>query len=129
MNRRRRRRDGSLRSIAGEPMLIGAITLLIAVVAVWIVYNADSGLPGVPTYDVRVVLKDAESLGKTGDVRMAGVLIGRVHARHIEVLDDGTTRAVLTLGLYPEIRPLPKAKMGWYCKVSSRRSRARRRSA
>src|SRR4051794_4428671 len=93
VNRRRRKRDGSLRSIAGEPMLIGALTLLLAVVAVYVVYNADSGLPGVPTYDVRVVLKDAESLGKTGDVRMAGVLVGRVHGRHIDVHDDGTTQA------------------------------------
>ena len=44
-----RRRRGSL---AGSPLLIGAVTTLIAVVAVFLSYNAIIGLPFVPTYDI-----------------------------------------------------------------------------
>ena len=45
MNRRR----GS--SLAGSPLLIGAITTLIVIVAVFLSYNANNGLPFVPTYN------------------------------------------------------------------------------
>lgn len=91
-----------------EPMLLGAVAVLLSIVAVYMVYTLDSrGLPFVPTYDVRAVIGDAESLGKTGDVRMAGVLVGRVHQRHLEVLPGGRTRAVLTLALDTSLEPLP----------------------
>jgi ABC-type transporter Mla subunit MlaD len=93
--------------IAGQPALIGAITLLIAMVAIYIVYNANAGLPFVPTYDVRAVIDDAEHMGKTGDVRIAGVLVGKVGSRHLEVMPDGTTRAVLDLALERWVNPLP----------------------
>src|SRR6202008_2464576 len=45
-----RRRGGSL---AGNPLLIGAITTLIVVVAVSLSYNANNGLPVVPTYNLK----------------------------------------------------------------------------
>ncbi len=35
-------------------ILIGAITVLVAIVAVFLAYNANSGLPFVPTYNVNV---------------------------------------------------------------------------
>jgi ABC-type transporter Mla subunit MlaD len=91
-----------------QPALLGAVAVLMSIVAVYTVYTLDSrGLPFVPTYDVRAVIGDAESLGKTGDVRMAGVLVGRVHQRHVEVLPNGRTRAVLTLALDKSLEPLP----------------------
>jgi ABC-type transporter Mla subunit MlaD len=94
--------------LVSQPALLGAVAVLMSIVAVYIVYTLDShGLPFVPTYDVRAVLPDAESLGKTGDVRMAGVLVGRVHERHVQVLPSGRTRAVLTLALDRAIEPLP----------------------
>jgi phospholipid/cholesterol/gamma-HCH transport system substrate-binding protein len=93
--------------IAGQPALLGAIALLVSMVAIYIVYNANAGLPFVPTYDVRAVIDDAEHMGKTGDVRMAGVLVGKVGGRHLEVMPDGTTRAVLDLALDRWMNPLP----------------------
>ena len=39
-------------SIAGSPILIGAVTVLVTVVAVLLSYNANSGLPFVPTYHI-----------------------------------------------------------------------------
>ena len=70
--------------LVSQPVLLGAVAVLMSIVAIYFVYTLDSrGLPFVPTYNVRAVLADAESLGKTGDVRLAGVLVGRVHQRHI----------------------------------------------
>jgi hypothetical protein len=43
-----RRRRGSL---AGSPLLIGAVTLIAVVACSY--YNANNGLPFVPTYDVK----------------------------------------------------------------------------
>ena len=40
-------------SIAGNPVLIGAATMLVVIVAVFLAYNANSGLPFVPTYSSR----------------------------------------------------------------------------
>ncbi len=99
---RRNRSRGST-----QPVLLGAIAVLLAMIAIYIVYNADSGLPYVPRYEVRVVLSDAEHFGKTGDVRMAGWLVGRVGDRELLVRPDGRTRAVLQLKLDKEMEPLP----------------------
>ena len=93
--------------LASQPALLGALTIFIAIVAIYFVYQADSGLPFVPTYEVQAELPNAEHLGKTGDVRMAGVLVGRVGERRLEKNADGTTRAVLQLRLYKDMEPLP----------------------
>ena len=45
-----RRRRGNT-SIAANPVLIGAATTLVVVVAVFLAYNANTGLPFIPTYD------------------------------------------------------------------------------
>ena len=49
-------------SLAGSPTLVGAVTILCAVVAVGLSYNANNGLPFVPTYDVTVQVPDAAGL-------------------------------------------------------------------
>ena len=46
-----RRRDPGL---AGNPILIGALTVLVTIVAVTLAYNATNGLPFVPTYNLHV---------------------------------------------------------------------------
>lgn len=93
--------------LASQPAMLGAIAIFVTIVAVYFVYNADSGLPYVPTYDVRAELPNAEHLGKTGDVRMAGLLVGRVGERRLVRDPDGSAHAVLELRLYKEIEPLP----------------------
>ena len=93
--------------ITGQPALLGAIAVLFCIVAIYVVYNANAGLPFVPKYEVRAVIDNAEHMGKTGDVRMAGVLVGKVGGRHLEVMPDGTTRAVLDLALERWMEPLP----------------------
>ena len=69
------RRRGSL---AGSPLLIGALTTLIVVVAVFLSYNANNGLPFVPTYNIKVELPETSGLQKANQVRIAGTRVGIV---------------------------------------------------
>jgi virulence factor Mce-like protein len=72
MNRRRST------SLAGSPLLIGAVTTLIVVVAVFLSYNANNGLPFVPTYNVKVVLPEGSGLQPSNQVRIGGTRVGIV---------------------------------------------------
>ena len=72
MNRRRST------SLAGSPLLIGAVTTLIVVVAVFLSYNANNGLPFVPTYNIKVELPEASGLQPSNQVRIAGTRVGLV---------------------------------------------------
>ena len=72
-----RRRGGSL---AGSPLLIGAVTTLIVVVAVFLSYNANNGLPFVPTYNVKVELPEGSGLQPSNQVRIAGTRVGLVNS-------------------------------------------------
>ena len=71
------RRRGSA-SIAANPVLIGAATTLVVIVAVFLAYNANSGLPFVPTYKVSAELPDADSLVPGNDVRIGGIRVGQI---------------------------------------------------
>ena len=57
---------------------MGAVTVLIALVAVFISYSANNGLPFVPTYRLEAELPNASKLVKGNDVRAGGFRIGRV---------------------------------------------------
>jgi ABC-type transporter Mla subunit MlaD len=61
-----------------NPILIGTITILIAVVAVYLSYIAENGLPFVPTYNVKVDVANASELVKNADVRIGGARVGQV---------------------------------------------------
>ncbi|WP_026910975.1 MlaD family protein [Patulibacter minatonensis] len=71
MNRRRT-------SLAGSPVLIGAATALIALVAVVLSYNANKGLPFITTYDINAQVADAKKLTTSVDVRIGGKRVGQV---------------------------------------------------
>jgi virulence factor Mce-like protein len=100
-----RRRGGSL---AGSPLLIGAVTTLIVLVAVFISYNANNGLPFVPTYNIKVALPEASGLQQANQVRIAGTRVGLISALHAHQ-DPATGRvtAIANLKLEKNIEPLP----------------------
>ena len=62
----------------GSPILIGAVTVLVSVVAVFLSYNANQGLPFVPTYKVSVEVQDAAGLVKGNEVRIGGKRVGSI---------------------------------------------------
>ena len=48
-------------ALAASPVLVGAVTVLVTIVAVFLSYNANSGLPFVPTYDLKANLPTGRS--------------------------------------------------------------------
>jgi virulence factor Mce-like protein len=100
-----RRRGGSL---AGSPLLIGAITTLIVVVAVYLSYNANNGLPFVPTYNIKVALPEGSGLQPSNQVRIAGTRVGIVTSLSPHQ-DPATGRitAIASLKLEKSAGPLP----------------------
>ena len=70
------RRAGA--SVVASPVLVGAVTVLVTIVAVFLAYNANQGLPFVPTYDVGVVVPDAAGLVRGNEVRVGGFRVGIV---------------------------------------------------
>ncbi len=64
--------------MAGSPVLVGALTVLVVIVAVFLSYNANKGLPFVPTYDLNADLPNAAQLVAGNEVRIGGFRVGVV---------------------------------------------------
>ncbi|HWD76507.1 MAG TPA: MlaD family protein [Solirubrobacteraceae bacterium] len=92
---------------AGNPVLIGALTVLVTFVAVYLAYNATNGLPFVPTYDLSVQAADASELTKGDDVYLGGSLVGIVSSVVPTRTQAGRPIALLNLHLQKSIEPLP----------------------
>ena len=75
-----RRRTSPFSAIAASPTIIGAITTLIVVVAVFLAYNANNGLPFVPVCRVSVVVPNAARLVPNNEVRIGGTRVGVVES-------------------------------------------------
>jgi virulence factor Mce-like protein len=100
-----RRRSSSL---AGSPLLIGAVTTLIVVVAVFLSYNANNGLPFTPTYDINVQLPEASDLQAGSQVRIGGTRVGVVSSMSPqEDRSTGRVTAIAHLKLEKSQEPLP----------------------
>src|SRR3982751_1707469 len=98
--------------------MVGAITTLIVIVAVFLAYNANNGLPFVPTYKVSADLCDAARLGPNNEVRIGGNRVGVVESidtvpappnSGCEAADgsSASTVAKLDLKLDKSAEPLP----------------------
>lgn len=97
----------SQHSLAGSPVLVGAATVLCAVVAVFLSYNANNGLPFVPTYDVNVQVQDAAGLVRGNEVRVGGKRVGVIEKINAESTDGGDVISTLDVALFTELEPLP----------------------
>ena len=86
-------------SAFANPVLVGAVTVLIIMVAVFLAYNANQGLPFVPTRELKVDVADASNLVIGNDVREGGFRIGLVSDMKPTELPNGQVGAVLTLRL------------------------------
>ncbi|MGI8512690.1 MAG: MlaD family protein [Solirubrobacteraceae bacterium] len=96
-------------SIAANPVLIGAATTLVVVVAVFLAYNANNGLPFVPTYEVKADVPSAANLVRGNDVRLGGARVGVVEEIAPVKHADGSVSALLTMKLQTNVKPLPKS--------------------
>jgi len=101
-----RNRSG-LQGVASSPILVGAVTVLVAIVGVFLAYNANNGLPFVSTYNLKAQVPNADSLVKGNEVRIGGVRVGIVKSVVPVQLGDGRVAAQLSLSLDKNVEPLP----------------------
>ncbi len=112
-------RGNRVGSLAASPTLVGAVTVLVVVVAVFLAYQANNGLPFVPTYRLSAQLPDANSLVKGNEVRIGGQRVGQITAITPENVTDAPcpsdpTRqctgqvAKIDMDLNQDLDPLPE---------------------
>jgi virulence factor Mce-like protein len=100
------RRSGA-GSIAGSPVLVGALTTLVVIVAVFLSYNANAGLPFVPTYDLEAEMPSAANLVEGNEVRIGGFRVGVIDRIDPVRQPDGSVHARLHMKLQKDVQPLP----------------------
>ena len=83
-------RGGVGARLAASPVMVGAVTVLIAILAVFLAYNANSGLPFVPTYKISAQVPNANTLLPGNEVRIGGVRVGVVEDVEPIQDEDGT---------------------------------------
>ena len=101
-----RNRSG-LSGVASSPILVGAVTVLVVIVAVFLAYNANNGLPFVSTYNLKARVPNADALVKGNEVRIGGVRVGIVKKVVPVSLGHGEFAAELSLSLDKSAEPLP----------------------
>jgi virulence factor Mce-like protein len=101
-----RNRSG-ISGVASSPILVGAVTVLVVIVAVFLAYNANNGLPFVSTYNLKARVPNADALVKGNEVRIGGVRVGIVKKVVPVQLADGKVAAELSLSLDKSAEPLP----------------------
>ena len=100
-----RNRSGT--SVISNPVLVGAVTTLVVIVAVFLAYNANKGLPFVPTVQVEAIVPDAYKLVEGNEVREGGFRVGVIDKITSEPLPDRTAGARLVLKLDKKASPIP----------------------
>jgi len=101
------RRASPLQSVLRNPTLVGAITVLVVILAVFLAYNANSGLPFVATYRLTAEVPNAASIVPGNEVRIGGVRVGLIEDVVPIPEDDGGVKAGLVMKLDKSIEPLP----------------------
>jgi ABC-type transporter Mla subunit MlaD len=81
-----------------NPVLIGAVTVLVAIVAVFLAYNANNGLPFVPTRELKVDFPTGAALVPGNDVEQGSYRVGLISDMH-PVVVHGKVVAQATLQL------------------------------
>jgi virulence factor Mce-like protein len=94
-------------SVAANPVLIGAATVLVVIVAVFLAYNANNGLPFVPTYKLVAQVPDAANLVTGNEVRIGGDRVGIISEIDPVRHKNGVVTAKLVMQLQTSVKPLP----------------------
>ncbi|MBJ7347456.1 MAG: MCE family protein [Thermoleophilaceae bacterium] len=92
--------------IADNPILIGTGTIFVVLVMVMLSYNANEGLPFVPTYNIKAELRGGANLVTGNEVRIGGARVGVV-AAITPKYRDGTYYAEIDMHLDQKIAEIP----------------------
>jgi ABC-type transporter Mla subunit MlaD len=90
-------------------VLVGAVTVLIVIVGVYLAYNANKGLPFVPTYDLKAEIPNGQKLIEGNEIRLGGFLVGVVNKMQpTTVTVNGKTKtvALVDMKLNKDVEPL-----------------------
>jgi ABC-type transporter Mla subunit MlaD len=101
------KRRGGIQGVASSPAIVGAVTVLIVIVAVFLAYNANNGLPFVSTYDLTARVPNANAIVKGNEVRIGGARVGVVREVKPVQLENGQVAADLELRLDKSAEPVP----------------------
>ncbi|MDX6609815.1 MAG: phospholipid/cholesterol/gamma-HCH transport system substrate-binding protein [Solirubrobacterales bacterium] len=101
-----RNRSG-IQGVASSPVIVGAVTVLVVMVAVFLAYNANNGLPFVSTYNLKARVPNANALVKGNEVRIGGARVGVVKSVVPVQEAGGKVSAELSLSLDKNVEPLP----------------------
>jgi ABC-type transporter Mla subunit MlaD len=101
-----RNRSG-IQGVASSPVIVGAVTVLVVIVAVFLAYNANNGLPFVSTYNLKARVPNANALVKGNEVRIGGARVGVVKSVVPVQTGGGGVAAELNLSLDKNVEPLP----------------------
>ena len=99
---------GRSASVFANPVLVGAVTVLVVIVAVFLSYNANNGLPFVPTTSLKVRFANGQNLVKGNEIRSGGFRIGVVEDMKPVQLSGGQVGAELKLKLDKTIGKIPE---------------------
>jgi ABC-type transporter Mla subunit MlaD len=94
-------------SIVANPILVGAVTALVVVVAVFLAYNANKGLPFVPTTQIKFQVSNGANLLPGNEVREGGHRIGIVDDMKPIRLPDGTVGAEASMHIDASAGKIP----------------------
>ena len=96
-------------ALSASPTLVGAVTVLVVCIAVMIAVQANSGLPFVPSYDVKAEIPGGSNLVVGNEVRIGGFRIGVVDRIEPAVSEetDGRAVAVIHMKLEKDFGELP----------------------
>jgi ABC-type transporter Mla subunit MlaD len=101
-----RNRSG-IQGVASSPVIVGTVTVLVVIVAVFLAYNANNGLPFVSTYNLKARVPNATALVKGNEVRIGGSRVGVVKEVKPVQLSNGRVAAELDLSLDKSAEPIP----------------------
>ena len=96
-----------IQGVASSPVIVGAVTVLVLLVAVFLAYNANNGLPFVSTYDLNARVPNANAIVKGNEVRIGGARVGIVRSVSPVQLENGEVVAELDLRLDKTAEPVP----------------------
>ena len=100
------RRRGGIAGVAASPTMVGALTVMVVILAVFLAYNANTGLPFVPSYRLSAELPNADQLVPGNEVRIGGVRVGPDRGRSSPMPGRGRQRQRPPR---PEARPRRRA--------------------
>ncbi len=97
--------------MVASPVLVGAVTVLVVIVAVFLAYNANQGLPFVPTYNLTAEIPNGSNLVPGNEVRIGGFRVGEVDTirpKLVVVNGKPLEVALIDMKLDKQAQPLAK---------------------